>query len=89
MATETPKKKDKKPRQKRLNLNKLAVALQEANNAVAEVAEIKLEDINLIQLNSSLAKATAIISADINVPASKLKLSVSLAGDTPVKRAAA
>ena len=88
MTTETSKKQDKKPRQKRLNLSKLAVALQEATAAIADVPDIQLEDINLIRLNSSLTKAAADISAAIGVPANKLKLAVTLSGNTPAKRAA-
>jgi hypothetical protein len=88
MTDVTVKKQEKKPRQKRLSLNKLAIALQEANAAIADVPDIQLDDINLIRLNSALAKAAAGIAADINVPASKLKLSVTLSGDTPAKRAA-
>lgn len=89
MSNETTKRKDKKPRQKQLNLSKLAAVLQEANTAIADVPEIKLEDINLIRLHSSLAKAAALISTDINVPAGKLKLSVALTGNSQAKSKAA
>lgn len=89
MTTDTTKKKPTKERQKQLNLSKLAAALQEANKAAAAVPEIKLEDINLINLHSSLAKAAAMVATDINVPAGLLKLSASLSANKPAKSKAA
>jgi hypothetical protein len=85
--TDATTKKSKKPREKRHNLGKLIAAFQEAA-AIAASADIQASESNVSRLDAAMAKAREDFAAAIGVPVSRMKVSVSVTGNTPAKRAA-
>ena len=89
MTEATTNTLNKKQRQKRPDLGKLADTLHAATNSIAHGTNTKADQVDLFRVALAHARAVEDLSAAVGVPREKLKLSFYIAADPKPKNNAA